>query len=81
MELWFAVRIGNYLINVYIVRIDCLTNITSAPFSPACSKASAGAIEVTDLYYTNKMMKFLRVSGQFIMQLSTCIHTNKHTYI
>ncbi|KAI8049727.1 Alpha/beta knot methyltransferase [Syncephalis plumigaleata] len=34
----------------------------SAPFSPVCSKASAGAIEVTDLYYTNKMMKFLRAA-------------------
>ncbi|RKP27512.1 Alpha/beta knot methyltransferase [Syncephalis pseudoplumigaleata] len=40
--------------------IVCRKN--SAPFSPVCSKASAGAVEVTDLYYTNKMMKFLRAA-------------------
>ncbi|RKP09370.1 Alpha/beta knot methyltransferase [Thamnocephalis sphaerospora] len=55
-------NLGAIIRSAYYFGVDgvlvCRKN--SAPFTPVCSKASAGAVELMDLYYTNKMMKFLR---------------------
>jgi 21S rRNA (GM2251-2'-O)-methyltransferase len=57
-------NLGAIIRSAYYFGVDgvvvCRKN--SAPFTPVCSKASAGALELTDLYFTNKMMKFLRAA-------------------
>ena len=60
-EVWDPQNFGALLRSSYFLGVDkvvvCAKN--SAPLSPAVSKASAGAMEATDVYSTRNMMKFL----------------------
>mmetsp|Transcript_18080 Transcript_18080/g.30363 ORF Transcript_18080/g.30363 Transcript_18080/m.30363 type:complete len:439 (-) Transcript_18080:168-1484(-) len=65
-EVWDPQNFGALLRTSYFLRCDkvvvCAKN--SAPLSPTVSKASAGALEVMDVYSTDNLMKFLDKSRE-----------------
>jgi len=71
-EVWDPQNFGALLRTAYFLRCDkvvvCRKN--SAPLSAAVSRASAGAMEVMQVYSTDNMMRFLDKSKENGWQVS-----------
>lgn len=73
-EVWDPQNFGALLRTSYFLKCDkvvvCAKN--SAPLSPVVSKASAGALEVMEVYSTDNLMKFLDKSRDNGWQVTYC---------
>jgi len=74
-EVWDPQNFGALLRTSYFLKCDkvvvCAKN--SAPLSPVVSKASAGALEVMEVYSTDNLMKFLDKSRDNGWQVHVCL--------